>query len=205
MRILACVIALAASVGLSPLVAAGAGIPLITHDGRPYVPLDRVAAALRARPDWTSASARAQLVLGRQRVVVTRDRARVQVNGTTLRLSAPAVVTPGGWLVPEEFLSKVVPKIAPRAHLVAARTAAPPRPAIVAVAATREAAVTDLRVRSYPSFTRVVIEADAPFTFRLERVRDGVLVRFEGSGCHPPAASRWPTARLGGFGSRRPV
>ena len=60
MRILACVIALAASVGLSPLVAAGAEIPLITHAGRPYVPLDRVAAALRARPDWTSASARAR-------------------------------------------------------------------------------------------------------------------------------------------------
>jgi len=197
MRILACVIALAASVGLSPLVAAGAGIPLITHDGRPYVPLDRVAAALRARPDWTSASARAQLVLGRQRVVVTRDRARVQVNGTTLRLSAPAVVTPGGWLVPEEFLSKVVPKIAPRAHLVAARTAAPPRPAIVAVAATREAAVTDLRVRSYPSFTRVVIEADAPFTFRLERVRDGVLVRFEGLVLRSPRVEQVHDGQVG--------
>jgi N-acetylmuramoyl-L-alanine amidase len=180
MRILACVITLVASIGLGPLVAAGAEIPLVTHAGRPYVPLDQVAAALRARPDWTSASARARLVLGRQRVVVTRNRALVEVNGTTLRLSAPAVVTPGGWLVPEEFLSKVVPRIAPRARLVAVRTAAPPRPTIVAVAATREATVTDLRVRSYPSFTRVVIEADAPFTYRVERVRDGVLVRLEG-------------------------
>src|SRR5205807_10013629 len=142
-------------------------------------------------------SRRAQLVLGRQRVVLTRNRALVQVNGTTLRLSAPAVVTPGGWLVPEEFLSKVVPKIAPRAHLVAARTAAPPRPAIVAVAATREAAVTDLRVRSYPSFTRVVIEADAPFTFRLERVRDGVLVRFEGLVLRSPRVEQVHDGQVG--------
>ena len=197
MRILACVIALVAGVVLGPLVVAGAEIPLITHDGRPYVPLDQVAAALRVRRDWTSASARARLVLGRQRVVVTRNRALVEVNGTTLRLSAPTVVTPGGWLVPEEFLSKVVPRIAPRARLVAARAAAPPRPTIVAVAATREAAVTDLRVRSYPSFTRVVIEADAPFTYRIERVRDGVLVRLEGLVLQSPRVEQVHDGQVG--------
>ena len=182
MRILACVIAVIASVGLSPLLAAGVEIPLITHEGRGYVPLEQVAAALRARPGWTDTSPRAQLVLGRHRVVVTRDRAQVEVNGTWLLLSAPAVVTADGWLVPEEFLTKVVPRIAPRVRLVAARPPAPPRPVVVPVAATREATLTDLRVRSYPSFTRIVIEADAPFAYKVERGEGAVRVRIGGLG-----------------------
>src|SRR5437660_513760 len=93
MRILACVIALVASVGLGPFAAAGADIPLITHAGRPYVPLDRVAAALRARPDWTSASARARLVLGSPHVEQVHDGQVGELRLETAGGSTTATVT----------------------------------------------------------------------------------------------------------------
>src|SRR5712691_4127438 len=142
---------------LSSPAARAAEVPLLKHQGRRYVALDRVAVALKAKAEWTSESVRARLTLGRQLVVVTRNWPRVLVNGKPLVLSAPAVVTGGQWLVPEEFLSKVVPKIAPRARISAAgATSAPfPAPASAAKSAPpREARFTDLRVRSYPSFTR---------------------------------------------------
>jgi N-acetylmuramoyl-L-alanine amidase len=181
MRTLLCVVGLVAGVGLGSLAAAAEGeIPLVSHQGRRYVSLDRVAAVLRGTPIWTSTSERARLIVGRQRIVLTRNRAQVEVNGAVLLLPAPAVVTGAGWLVPAEFLSTVVPKIAPRVRLVAVRPAAG-RPA-----AAHEAKFTDLRVRSYPSFTRVVIEADAPFVYRLERSRQGLQARLEGVAVRTP-------------------
>jgi N-acetylmuramoyl-L-alanine amidase len=176
---------------LSPLPAGAQPLPLIKYQGRPYVALDGVASALKAKADWTRDSVRARLTLGRQAVVLTRNWTRVLVNGKPLVLSAPAVVAAGKWLVPEEFLGKVIPKIAPRARLTARRAAAaaPARTASTATpsdsapqsaAGAREATLTDLRVRSYPSFTRVVVEADAPFGHQMERRVSDVRVRLGG-------------------------
>ncbi|PYM07246.1 MAG: hypothetical protein DMD82_06150 [Candidatus Rokuibacteriota bacterium] len=181
---------------LSPPAARAAEVPLLRHQGRRYVALDRVAVALKAKAEWTSESVRARLTLGRQLVVVTRNWPRVLVNGKPLVLSAPAVVTGGQWLVPEEFLSKVVPKIAPRARISAARAASAPSAPAPASAAKgappaepREATFSDLRVRSYPSFTRVVIEADGPFGHQVEQRGGEVRVRLGGLQLGAPRAA----------------
>lgn len=191
------------------LVAANAGparaaeVAEVAHDGRPYVALERVAALLDARADWTAHSIRARLTFGRQRVVVTRNWSQVLVNGRPLVLSAPAVVAAGEWLVPADFLTKVVPRIAPRARIALAKPgpAAPVRspaasaplplvaeaiPPSPALPAPRAAIFSDLRIRSYPSFTRVVIEADVAFDYAVERRGDEVLVRLPGLGLAAP-------------------
>ncbi len=188
MRIFARAVALAVVFAcLSPPAARAAEVPLLKHQGRPYVALDRVAAALNAKAEWTSESVRARLTLGRRFVVVTRNWPRVLVNGKPLVLSAPAVVAGGQWLVPEEFLSKVVPKIAPRARISAVRNVSAPSVPAPPIAANnappaepREATFSELRVRSYPSFTRVVIEADAPFGHQVEQRGGEVRVRLGG-------------------------
>jgi N-acetylmuramoyl-L-alanine amidase len=55
-----------------------------------------------------------------------------------------------------------------------AATASPPEVSI------RKATLVDVRVRSYPSFTRVVIEADAPFGHKVEKSGTDVRVRLGG-------------------------
>jgi N-acetylmuramoyl-L-alanine amidase len=178
-------------------------ISIVAHKGRPYVHLDGVAAALKAKADWSKESRQARLRVGRDVVLVTRDRAEVQVNGKPQALSAPAVVAGGEWLVPSDFLAKVVRRVAPGAHLVLTDTAPSPPPvraaAIRPVRATVVSAETqpapsgagrarflELRVRSYPSFTRVVVEADAAFGYHVER--RGAEVRVRLSGFDLPAA-----------------
>ncbi len=204
MRICALLLALVAGC-LSPLAARAAEVSLVRHQGRPYVALDEIAAALKAKSDWTSRSVRARLSLGRQFVVVTRNWSQVLVNGRPLVLSAPAVVAAGEWLVPEEFLVKVVPRIAPRVRLTAARPApaapgqvasasgpppaAPPSAPVAVASVGREATFTDLRVRSYPSFTRVVIEADAPFGYQVERRGGEIRVRLANLNLSAPRAA----------------
>jgi len=73
-------------------------------------------------------------------------------------------VRKGVWLVPESFVEQVVPKLA----------AAPPSPPAAspapAVSPRPPAAVSleELRTRSYPSFTRIVIETTAPVVYKVE-------------------------------------
>jgi N-acetylmuramoyl-L-alanine amidase len=139
---------------------AGAGLPTVIHDGRTYVELTRVAASLQTKLDATPASTRAHLRTSAQVVTLTRNWAQVLVNGKPVMLDAPVRVRRGVWLVPESFVGRVVPTLvagAP-AGAAAARTAFAP------VDVTLE----DLRVRSYPSFTRVVVETSAAVAYRVE-------------------------------------
>src|SRR5439155_215741 len=78
----------------------GAGLPTITHDGRPYVELARLAASLQTRLDATAASTRAHLRTRDTVVTLTRNWAQVLVNGKPMVLDAPVRVKRGGWLVP---------------------------------------------------------------------------------------------------------
>jgi N-acetylmuramoyl-L-alanine amidase len=71
----------------------------------------------------------------------------------------------GVWLVPENFLALVLPRVQPGA-------AASP-PATAPSAAPRASAASsitleELRFRSYPSFTRIVLETSSPLTVRIE-------------------------------------
>ena len=64
------------------------------------------------------------------------------------------------WLVPESFVDRVVPTLVAAAPAGAAVS----RTAFAPVDVTLE----DLRVRSYPSFTRVVVETSAAVAYRVE-------------------------------------
>jgi N-acetylmuramoyl-L-alanine amidase len=141
---------------------AGAGLRRVTHQGRPYVELRGVAAALdgaalQARP----ASTRARLTVSGHVITFTRNWARILVNDSPLVLDAPVRVKRGVWLVPESFVDRVLPRLAARASLVTAEAGSrAPAP---------EVALEELRFRSYPSFTRVVVETSGPLQYRIEQ------------------------------------
>src|SRR5882724_1291965 len=145
---------------------AAARLPTITHDGRQYVELSRVAASLqtkgapRTRVDATAASTRAHLRSGDKVVTLTRNWSQVLVNGKPVMLDAPVRVRRGVWLVPESFVGRVVPTLVAGAPSgsAASRFAAAPA----------EVGLEDVRVRSYPSFTRIVVETSAAVTHRIE-------------------------------------
>ena len=141
-------------------------LPIVTHDGRPYVELTLVAASLQAKGTppakvvATPLSTRAQLRAGDKVVTLTRNWSQVLVNGRPVVLDAPVRVRRGVWLVPESFVGRVVPT------LVASAPIAPT--ALRYAAAPVEVGLEDVRVRSYPSFTRIVIETSAAVIHRIE-------------------------------------
>src|SRR2546422_3878654 len=139
---------------------AGTGLPTVIHDGRTYVELTRVAASLQTKLDAPPASTRARLRTRDKVVTLTRNWAQVLVNGKPVMLHAPVLVRRGVWLVPESFVGRVVPTLVAGAPAGAAAS----RTAFAPVDVTLE----DLRVRSYPSFTRVVVETSAAVTYRVE-------------------------------------
>src|SRR5262245_2907694 len=92
-------------------------LPIVSHDGRPYVELTRVAASIQAkgRPPAkvvaTPASTRAQLRTGSNVVTLTRNWAQVLVDGKPVVLDAPVRVKGGVWLVRQSFVGLVVPPL----------------------------------------------------------------------------------------------
>src|SRR4030095_14722587 len=108
----ALIVLLLASTGL-----AVAPLPTVTHDGRSYVELTRVAASLQTKGSSPAklvaspASTRAQLRAGGQVVTLTRNWSQVLVNGKPVVLDAPVRVRRGVWLVPESFVGRIVPAL----------------------------------------------------------------------------------------------
>jgi len=132
-----------------------AAAPSIVVDGRPYVDLARAAAELKARVEGTPDSPQARLRTADHVVTLTRNWARVLVDGTPVVLEAPVRVRKGVWLVPAGFVARLAPRLAP----AEAAPAAPPADVVV---------LEELRVRSYPTFTRIVLETALPVTCRTE-------------------------------------
>ena len=138
---------------------AGGGLPTVTHEGRPYVELKRVAASLRSCTlDAAAQATRARLKTGRHVVTFTRNWSQILVNDTPVVLDAPVRVRQGVWLVPESFVGRVLPRLAAGPPVVTAQAARAP-----------EVTLEELRFRSYPSFTRVVLETSGPVTHRVEQ------------------------------------
>src|SRR2546422_8221343 len=147
--------------------AAVAGPPTITHEGRDYVELARAAELLKTRLEATPNGTQARLRPSGHVVTLTRNWSRILIDGSPVILDAPVRVRRGVWLVPDTFVAQVLPRVQPAA------AASPPTtgPVIVPVAATAAAgpvALTELRFRSYPSFTRIVLETSSAFTTRVE-------------------------------------
>jgi N-acetylmuramoyl-L-alanine amidase len=146
-------------------------------DGHPYVELARVARTLGTRLEATPSSVRARLRVPGHVVTVTRNWTRVVVDGRAVLLDAPVRVRAGAWLVPKTFVARVLPALeasvpaaSPRLDAGPAKrpAAAPAATAAAAPVATAAAALEDVRFRSYPSFTRVVLETSDPVTYRIE-------------------------------------
>jgi N-acetylmuramoyl-L-alanine amidase len=140
-------------------------LPVVRYEGRSYIELERVAAAIQTRSDAKPGGTHAYLRTPGHTVTLTRNWARVVVDDRPLVLDAPVRVRKGVWLVPDSFLERVMPKLA------AVATPAPvivPASAVSAGATGGETVLEELRYRSYPSFTRVVLETSAPVSYRVE-------------------------------------
>src|SRR5262249_49265302 len=135
--------------------AAAAALPTILYDGRAYVDLERIAQTLGTKVEGGTDTIRARLRTPRNVVTFTRNWSQIIVDGRPVLLDGPVRVKAGVWLVPESFVSTVLPRIA----------TAPPA-ALPRAAAT--VTLDEWRLRSYPSFTRVVLETSAPVTYRIE-------------------------------------
>ena len=147
------------------VVSARADLPTVTHEGREYVELARAAVVLKTRLEATSDGTQALLRPGGHVVTVTRNWSRVLVDGTPIMLEAPARVRDGVWLVPETFVSRVLPRVQP---VVSASPPTTSPPVARATTAPGPVALEELRFRSYPSFTRIVLETSGPLTARIE-------------------------------------
>jgi N-acetylmuramoyl-L-alanine amidase len=146
--------------------AAPAGLPTVSHEGRDYVELGRAADVLKTRLEATSESTQALLRPNGHVITVTRNWSRILVDGTPIALDAPVRVRDGVWLVPENFLSLVLPRVQPVAAASPPTTA--PSAAPRATAPASVVTLDELRLRSYPSFTRIVLETSSPLTARVE-------------------------------------
>jgi N-acetylmuramoyl-L-alanine amidase len=171
--------ALALALGVSLLIGldhADAAFPTVSHDGRAYVELVHIAERLKGKLEVTPD--RVYLRMAGRVITFTRNWSRVEIDGKPVVLDAPVRVERSVWLVPEAFVGRVLSRLSASSPAPAAPSAAgpakppalpapapapPPRPAVPA-----EGKLEDVRFRSYPTFTRVVLETSAPARYRIE-------------------------------------
>ncbi|HKZ07149.1 MAG TPA: N-acetylmuramoyl-L-alanine amidase [Methylomirabilota bacterium] len=125
--------------------------------GGSYIVAERLAAVLKGA--WVAKGNRGTLKVGSRSAQFTRGQSRVIVAGIRLTLDAPAQTGSAGWLIPEDFLAKALSRLAPGVTMKVTAAPARGRASAKPVAATPTVPFGDLRLRSYPSFTRIVIEA----------------------------------------------
>jgi N-acetylmuramoyl-L-alanine amidase len=103
----------------------------------------------------------------------TKPTARPAAAGPPRPVAVPAVATPR----PESPTGAgPVPPSAPEPDGPARREPEPPK--VAPRPAVRSAARVELRVRSYPTYTRIVLEADVPLEPRLVETESGLTVSF---------------------------
>jgi len=121
-----------------------AGLPTVQYEGHAYVELERIAQILGARLDVGTDATRTSIRTPRNVVTFTRNWAQILVDGRPVLLDGPVRIKTGVWLVPESFVTAILPRLTPS-------------PSALPRAAT-SVTLDELRLRSYPSFTRVVLE-----------------------------------------------
>jgi N-acetylmuramoyl-L-alanine amidase len=147
-------------------------IPLIVvDDGASYVAADRLAALLKGV--WAVKGTRGTLTVGKQSAQFVKDQSRVLIQGQSLALDGPPRAGAAGWLLPESFLGKGLGRLAPG---VSAIVPDPKKPKAVKVAVAFE----ELRYRSYPSFTRVVVETGGTLSYAVVAGAHEIRVRLPG-------------------------
>jgi N-acetylmuramoyl-L-alanine amidase len=126
---------------------------VVVDDGAGYVSAARLAALLSG--SWSVKDARATLAVGKRSAQFVKNQRRVIVAGEPLTLDAAARTGATGWLIPEDFLTKGLSRLVPGVIAAGVPVEVKAPPARIAKA---DVTLEELRYRSYPSFTRIVIE-----------------------------------------------
>jgi N-acetylmuramoyl-L-alanine amidase len=143
---------------------------VVVDDGGSYVAADKLTMLLKG--SWSVKGSRATLTVGKRSAQFVRDQPRVVVQGQPIALDGAARTGSGTWLIPEDFLVKGLPKLAPGIG-----AASEPRKPTVAKPVQGGVALEELRHRSYPSFTRIVVETGGAVAYALVSRREEVHVR----------------------------
>lgn len=129
----------------------------VVERGVPFFSLERVAEVLGGQVALARGGQSATLWVGKKLLRLSAGRSAVIAEGKTVTLERPPKLIGGVFMVPGEFLSKAVA----RAIGVPVAVAALPSPG---------PALVDLRFKSYPTYTRVVVEGSAVFEYSLTEV-----------------------------------
>lgn len=153
---------------------------LVVDDGGNYVAADKLAALLKG--SWSAKGQRATLTVGKRSAQFVRDQPRVVVQGQSITLDAGPRTSGGSWLIPEEFIAKGLPKLAPGVAITVAPAPteakkAPTQPAAVKPVKSTAVTFEELRHRSYPTFTRVVVETGSTVVYSVAPGREEIRVR----------------------------
>src|SRR5262250_1495240 len=191
MRVLAALLTLCAALaGLSPVEAVprpgtvelkgpkGVMGPLaveVMDDGASYVSADGLAGLLKG--SWVVKGKAGTLTVAKRSAQFGRDQSRLTLQGQPLALDSAARATRKGWLLPMDFLDKGLPRLVPGTSVVRPVTAAV-KPPIKRVDASVE--LEELRYRSYPTFTRIVVEAGSTLSYLTVPGKIEIRVRLSG-------------------------
>ena len=184
----------------------------VMDDGSAYIAPDHLAALLKGA--WAVKGDRGTLTVGTRVAEFTRGQTRAIVHGQAVALDLPPRVTGREWLVSRDFLGKGLPRLAPGVSLALPTEARKPAAKTVQAVVPLE----ELRYRSYPSFTRIVIETGARLAYAVVTSEEEVRVRLPGLAlararasrrsvtvsCRRSASSRWATSRCCAWCSRAP-
>ena len=161
----------------------------VMEDGSAYIAPDHLAALLKGA--WAVKGERGTLTVGQRVAEFTRGQTRATVHGQAVELDLPPRVSGPEWLVSRDFLGKGLPRLAPGVSLALPTEARKPAAKAVQAAVPLE----ELRYRSYPSFTRIVIETGARLAYAVVTGDEEVRVRSEerrvGKECQSTCRSRW--------------
>ena len=151
-------------------------LPLqVMDDGASYVAAERLAGLLKG--SWAVKGKTGTLTVAKRSAQFSRDQSRLTLKGQPLTLEAAPRVTAKGWLIPADFLDKGLGRLAPGV------SATRPTVALAKARVKRvdsSVAFEELRFRSYPSFTRIVVEAAAGLSYLTAAGRTEIRVRLSG-------------------------
>ena len=145
----------------------------VMDDGSAYIAPDHLAALLKGA--WSVKGDRGTLTVNQRTVEFVRGQPRATVQGQAIALDAAARVVGTGWLVSRDFLGKGLPRLAPGVSIAAVTERKP-----VAKPVQGAVPLEELRYRSYPSFTRVVIETGVRLAYAVVASDEEVRVRLPG-------------------------
>ena len=146
----------------------------VMDDGGAYISPDHLAALLKGA--WSIKGDRGTLTVHTRTAEFVRGQARATVQGQAIVLDAAARVVGASWLVSRDFLGKGLPRLAPGVSIAAAAEARKP----VAKAVQGAVPLEELRYRSYPTFTRIVIETGGRLAYAVVATDEEVRVRLPG-------------------------